>query len=60
MAAKRKTYNITEERQIRLERLAIDISNKLNRQVRWTDIMTHLIDHYAKDGAEDILKAKKG
>lgn len=59
MAAKRKTYNITEERQIRLERLAIDISNKLNRQVRWTDLMTHLIDNYAKDAAEDILKARK-
>ncbi|MGL5266378.1 MAG: hypothetical protein ACRC9E_09135 [Plesiomonas shigelloides] len=58
-ATPRKTYNITADRQIRLERMAIDISSKTGKTVKWTDIMVHLIDNYAKDAAEDIKAAKK-
>jgi hypothetical protein len=60
MTAKRKTYNITEERQTKLEMLAIEISSKLKRQVRWTDIMSYLVDHHAKAAAEEIIKARGG
>ena len=54
MTTKRKTYNITEERQLRLERLAIEISGKTGKAVRWTELLTFLIDAYAKEAAEDM------
>lgn len=55
MTIKRKTYNITAERQIRLERLAVDISHKVGKTVKWTELLTYLIDKYDKDAAEDLL-----
>jgi hypothetical protein len=57
MTSKRKTYNITEDRQIRLERLAIDVSKKIDKQVRWTELLTYIIDQYGKDAAEDLVSA---
>lgn len=54
----RKTYNITADRQMKLERMAIDISGKTGHTVKWTDIMVYLIDNYAKDAAEDIKAGK--
>lgn len=59
MTTRRKTYNITENRQLEMEKLAIEISSRMGKQVRWTDIVTHLIDNYARDAAEDIAKEKK-
>lgn len=46
---------ITAERKMKLERLAIDSSQKAGSQIVWTDIVNHLIDNYAKDGAEDLI-----
>jgi len=54
MTVKRKTYNITEDRQIRLERLAIDISSKTGKTVKWSELVTYLIDNYQKEAAEDM------
>lgn len=54
---KRKTYNITEDRQIKLERLAIDLSAKTGKKIRWTELLTYMIDSYSKEAAED-WKAK--
>lgn len=53
----RRTYNVTEDRQIRLERMAIEISSRTGKTVKWTDLMVYLIDHYAKDAAEDMKKS---
>ncbi|WMT17216.1 hypothetical protein [Serratia fonticola] len=52
--AKRATYNVTEERKLRLERLAIDTSVKIGKTVTWTEIIGFLIDNYAKDAADDL------
>lgn len=57
MSVKRKTYNITEDRQIRLERLAIDISSKTGKTVKWSELVTYLIDNYQKEAAEDMKSA---
>jgi uncharacterized protein YfdQ (DUF2303 family) len=57
MTVKRKTYNITEDRQIRLERLAIDISSKTGKTVKWSELVTYLIDNYQKEAAEDMKSA---
>lgn len=53
MSTKRKTYNITEERQMRLERLAIDLSTKTGKTVKWSELLTFMIDSYAKEAAKD-------
>jgi len=58
MANRRKTYNITEERQLRLERLSIEISSKTGKTVKWSELLTYIIDKYAKEAAED-WKAEK-
>jgi len=58
MTNKRKTYNITADRHVRMERLAVDLSNKIGKTVKWSELVTFMIDNYAKDAAED-LKSKR-
>ena len=57
--AKRTTYNVTEEREMKLERLAINASVKLGKTITWTEILGYLIDNYSKDAAEDLMSAKQ-
>ena len=57
--SKRTTYNVTEERKMKLERLAINASVKLGKTITWTEILGYLIDNYSKDAAEDLMSAKQ-
>lgn len=57
--AKRTTYNVTEERKMKLERLAINASVKLGKTITWTEILGYMIDNYSKDAAEDLMSAKQ-
>ena len=57
--AKRTTDNVTEERKMKLERLAINASVKLGKTITWTEILGYLIDNYSKDAAEDLMSAKQ-
>lgn len=57
--AKRTTYNVTEERKMKLERLAINASVKLGKTITWTEILGYLIDNYSKDAAENLMSAKQ-
>ncbi|EBW2026022.1 TPA: hypothetical protein ME382_005308 [Klebsiella pneumoniae] len=57
--AKRTTYNVTEERKMKLERLAINASVKLGKTITWTEILGYLIDNYSKDAAEDLMSSKQ-
>ena len=57
--AKRTTYNVTEERKMKLERLDINASVKLGKTITWTEILGYLIDNYSKDAAEDLMSAKQ-
>ena len=57
--AKRTTYNVTEERKMKVERLAINASVKLGKTITWTEILGYLIDNYSKDAAEDLMSAKQ-
>lgn len=57
--AKHTTYNVTEERKMKLERLAINASVKLGKTITWTEILGYLIDNYSKDAAEDLMSAKQ-
>lgn len=51
---KRTTVSITEQRRIKLERLAIEATMKTGKTVKWTDIVNHLIDNYAEEAKKDI------
>ena len=53
---KRTTVSITEQRRMKLERLAIEATMKTGRSVKWTDLVNFLIDHYAEDAKADIEK----
>ncbi|WP_261457978.1 hypothetical protein [Serratia fonticola] len=47
---------VTAERKLKLERMAIDGSQKAGRQITWTDIVNHLIDNYGKDAVDDLIQ----
>lgn len=55
MAEKRTTYTLAESKKIKIERLAIDASGKVGRTIKWTEIMSYLVDNYAKEATEDII-----
>ncbi|HEY2452905.1 MAG TPA: hypothetical protein VGI71_09830 [Scandinavium sp.] len=57
--AKRMTYNVTEERKMKLERLAINTSVKLGKTITWTELLGYLIDNYAKDAADDLMSSRQ-
>lgn len=59
MATKRKTYNITEERQRRIERLAMQVSLSIDKQITWSEFLTYLIDNFDKKAAEKITADSK-
>lgn len=52
---KRTSMAITAERKLKLERMAIDASQKAGKQITWTDIVNHLIDNYGKEATEDLI-----
>ncbi|RJL50490.1 hypothetical protein [Pectobacterium carotovorum] len=58
--AKRTTMAITAERKMKLERMAIDASQKAGKQISWTDLVNHLIDNYSKEAAADLIMYAEG
>ena len=52
------SLRVREDRQLKLERAAIEISSKIGRTFKWTDIANILFDEYLKEATED-LKAKR-
>lgn len=57
--AKRTTMTIRMDRKMRLERIAIDVSKRINEQVTWTDLVNTLIDEFSKDAQELIIHRKE-
>lgn len=53
---KRTTMAVTAERKMKLERMAIDASQKAGTQISWTDIVNHLIDDYSKEATEELTE----
>ena len=50
----RSTYNIKAEKKIKLEKAAIELSVKLGRPIKWTEIMEVMIDNFYKDACDII------
>lgn len=55
----RSTYNIKAERKLKLERAAIELSVKLGKPIKWTEIMEVLIDNFYKDACDVILTTEQ-
>ncbi|EAY7468893.1 TPA: hypothetical protein G8N95_004741 [Salmonella enterica] len=55
MSDKRKSYNVPADKYLRLERMAVDMSYKAGKTIKWTEIISYLIDNYAKDAVADML-----
>ncbi|MBF0751061.1 MULTISPECIES: hypothetical protein [unclassified Pasteurella] len=51
----RATYNIKTEKKLKLEKAAIELSVKLGKPIKWTEIMEVMIDNFQKDACDIIL-----
>ncbi|EAT0039926.1 hypothetical protein DKF69_22420 [Salmonella enterica] len=59
MAGKRNTYNITEERQRQIARLAMLSGLSIDQQIKWSEFLTYLIDNFAEMAYQKIIEDKK-
>lgn len=50
--SKRSTYNVTESRKLKLERLAVNATTKLGKPIAWTEIIGFMIDNYSKEAMD--------
>lgn len=55
----RATYNIKIDKKMKIERLAIEASQKVGRTVKWTEIMEVLVDEFGKDAQAMIIHREK-
>lgn len=53
------SMRITAERKMKLERLAIDISYKTGKTVKYTEIVNYMIDNYGNDVKEEFIEEAK-
>lgn len=51
----RVTYNISLERKLKLEQLAIEASLKTGRTVKWTELMEILTIEFCKDAQAMLI-----
>lgn len=49
------SYNIKVDKKMKIERLAIEASQKIGRTVKWTEIMEVLVDEFGKDAQAMII-----
>lgn len=55
---KRKTYNMDYELYLRIERIAVDVTAKTGRIVKWTDVLKFTIEQYLIDSRNDLIQQK--
>ena len=53
-ATKYTSLRVAEERKMRLERAAIDISYKTGTQVKWTEVANYLFDNMLEEAKKDM------
>ena len=57
MTKKYTSLRVSEERKIKLERAAIEVSYATGKQVKWTDVANHLFDEYLNDAKRDMKES---
>ena len=53
------SYNIKVYKKMKIERLAIEASQKIGRTVKWTEVMEVLVDEFGKDAQAMIIHREK-
>ena len=56
----RVTFNVKMERKLKIEKLAVEASQKVGRIVKWTEILEVLMDEFAKDAQAMIIHREQG
>ncbi|HHI3075068.1 hypothetical protein [Escherichia coli] len=51
----RKSIGISNERYLRIERAAVDITAKTGKVTKWSEIVNYLIDEYLNDAKQDMI-----
>ncbi|MBA0219788.1 hypothetical protein H4F33_10140 [Pectobacterium brasiliense] len=61
MAEKKYTsIRVPEERKLKLEQAAIEVSYATGKMVKWTDLVFYLMDEHLKDAVKDMKASTKG
>lgn len=53
------SLRVPEDRKLALERLAIEISYKTGKPIKWTELAIYLFDNYAKEAAQDLKNKRE-
>ncbi|EFA4421229.1 hypothetical protein [Escherichia coli] len=51
----RKSIGISNERYLKIERAAVDITAKTGKVTKWSEIVNYLIDEYLNDAKQDMI-----
>ncbi|ECU5461282.1 hypothetical protein APM95_09365 [Salmonella enterica subsp. enterica serovar Muenchen] len=54
----RKHVAVTEETKMRIERIALEVSNKTGRITKWSEVVHYLIENYLEDARQDMLNQR--
>ncbi|AXC65220.1 hypothetical protein DOE63_06095 [Salmonella enterica subsp. diarizonae serovar 59:z10:-] len=54
----RKHVAVTEETKMRIERIALEVSNKTGKITKWSEIVHYLIENYLEDARQDLLNQR--
>lgn len=54
MSKKYTSLRVSEEKKIKMERAAIEVSYATGKQVKWTDVANYLFDQYLNDAKKDM------
>ena len=49
------SYNIKNDKKLKIERLAMEASLKVGRTIKWTELMDILVTEFGKDAQEMLI-----
>lgn len=55
----RKHVAVTEETKMKIERIALEVSNKTGRITKWSEVVHYLIENYLEDARQDMLNQRQ-
>ena len=58
MSNKTTTLRVSEERKLKLERDAIEISYKTGVPVKWTELANHLFDAWSSEAKKELINSR--
>ncbi|EPJ8533717.1 hypothetical protein PWM41_000467 [Providencia rettgeri] len=51
----RKSLGISNERYLKIERAAVDITAKTGKVTKWSEIVNYMIDEYLQEAKNDMI-----